>query len=198
MGEITDGAALLGDDIDYVNDLLYQDIWSFFQDNIDWNGHAQVPGAADEGLRLLYREARLLDSRHYEEWLALFVPQCVYWVPLNDVVGDPRIEPAIHFDDHRRLLDRVALIRTGHLHAQTPPSRTSRVVSNVEFRTSNDETTDIHSCVTIHEVRRGRSQLYVGRQYHRLVHRDDGWQIKYRVLVLLDRDVAQGNITFIL
>jgi hypothetical protein len=31
-----------------------------------------------------------------------------------------------------------------------------------------------------------------------LTRHGDGWRIKYRVLVLLDRDVAQGNITFIL
>jgi 3-phenylpropionate/cinnamic acid dioxygenase small subunit len=198
MGELTEVAALLVDDIDYVDNALYEDVWNFFQENVDWTGQAQVSEAAGEGTRLLHREARLLDARHYEEWLGLFVPHCVYWVPRNDEVGDPRIEPAIHFDDHRRLADRIALIRTGHLHAQTPPSRTCRVVSNVECRASDGQTMDIHSCLTIHEERRGRSQLYVGRQFHRVTRRGGSWQIKYRVLVLLDRDAAQGNITFIL
>jgi 3-phenylpropionate/cinnamic acid dioxygenase small subunit len=140
----------LADDIDYVDDFLYEDVWRFFLDNVDWIGRAQSAEAAGEGAGLLHREARLLDARHYEEWLDLFVPRCVYWVPRNDVVGDPRVEPAIHFDDHRRLTDRIALIRTGHLHAQTPPSRTCRIISNVECRTSDDESMDVHSCVTIH------------------------------------------------
>lgn len=140
----------------------------------------------------------MLDAREYEGWLQLFSPRCIYWVPHRDVVGDPRVEPSLHFDDRRRMTDRVALLRTGYVHAQTPPSRTCRVVSNVECRAMEDGLVDAHSCLTLHEQRRGRKQLYVGRQYHRLERLQDGWRIKYRVLLLLDRDVSQGNTTFIL
>ncbi len=180
-----------------LDDTRYDDVLAFFGVNVNWSGAAVAtgdPGIAD----VVRREARALDARDYEGWLALFSPGCVYWVPRNDEVGDPRLEPSVHFDDYRRLADRVALIRTGHLHAQTPPSRTSRVLSEVECRQATADLADVHSSLIVHEQRRGRSQVYAGRQFHRLERTGQGWQIRYRVLLLVDRDVSQGNTTFIL
>jgi 3-phenylpropionate/cinnamic acid dioxygenase small subunit len=185
------------DDIGYVDDALYEDVVAFFRSNIDWSGPADRLGRPDAAAAIL-RESRVLDARDYETWLSLFTDQCIYWVPLNAEVGDPRVEPAVHFDDHRRLADRVDLLRTGHLHAQIPPSQTCRVVSNIECRSSDNGEVDVHSILIVHEQRRGRTQLYVGRQFHRLEQSDDLWRIKYRVLLLVDRDVSQGNTTFIL
>ncbi len=186
----------LSGEVPYVDDELYDDVWAFLRANVGWAGVA-VDTPAD-ALGLVSREARVLDAREYETWLMLFALRCIYWVPHHDVVGDPRVEPSLHFDDRRRMGDRVALLRTGYVHAQTPPSRTCRVVSNFECRAVDDDLVDVHSCLMVHEQRRGRKQLYVGRQFHRLERRQDEWKIRYRVLLLLDRDASQGNTTFIL
>lgn len=192
---MTDPFALL-EDAPYVDDELYDDVLAFFRANADWAGPAVDCPA--EASATVTREARVLDAREYELWLTLFAPRCVYWAPHHDVVGDPRVEPSLHFDDRRRMGDRVALLRTGYLHAQTPPSRTCRVVSNLECRDAGDDMVDVHSCLTVHEQRRERKQLYIGRQFHRLERFHDAWKIRYRVLLLTDRDVSQGNTTFIL
>ena len=34
--------------------------------------------------RFLFHEARLLDERRFDDWLALFAPDGWYWVPLED------------------------------------------------------------------------------------------------------------------
>jgi 3-phenylpropionate/cinnamic acid dioxygenase small subunit len=192
------GSASLSEEVPYVDDGLYDDVLAFLRLNVGWAGVAVDHPA--EALALVIREARVLDARDYETWLALFGPRCVYWVPHHEVVGDPRVEPSLHFDDRRRMGDRVALLRTGYVHAQTPPSRTCRVVSNLECRDvdGDGDLVDVHSCLTVHEQRRERKQLYVGRQFHRLERLENEWRIRYRVLLLLDRDVSQGNTTFIL
>ncbi|HXW78075.1 MAG TPA: aromatic-ring-hydroxylating dioxygenase subunit beta [Acidimicrobiales bacterium] len=192
---MTDYLSLL-EEVPYVDDDLYDDVLAFFRANVAWAGPA-VDGPA-EVLAAVSREARVLDAREYETWLTLYAPTCIYWVPHHDIVGDPRVEPSLHFDDRRRMGDRVALLRTGYLHAQTPPSRTCRVVSNLECRDVGADVADVHSCLTVHEQRRDRKQLYVGRQFHRLERAQGEWKIRYRVLLLLDRDVSQGNTTFIL
>lgn len=185
------------DDIGYVDDALYQEIISFADSVLDYHGFTSTISDSLPAQTVL-REARLLDSRHYDLWLEQYASQCAYWVPGKAAVGDPRTEPTIHFDDHRRLADRVALIQTGFLHAQTPPSRTCRMVTNIEQLSDSVEHVDIASCLTIHEYRRGSSHSYIGRQWHRLVQHNEQWQIRFRLLLLLDRDAAQGNITFIL
>jgi 3-phenylpropionate/cinnamic acid dioxygenase small subunit len=180
-----------------IDDALYDDVWAFFEANAGWSGTA-AELRDERAAAMVLQEARALDARDYEAWLSLYGPRSIYWIPLNDQVGDPRSEPAIHFDDHRRLADRVALIRTGFLHAQTPPSKTTRVVSNLEARVSDDRIADIHSCLVVHEQRLGHRQTYVGRQIHRLERLGERWSIRYRVALLVDRDVSQGNTTFIL
>ena len=37
----------------------------------------------------LYREARLMDEHAYDEWLALWTDDALYWVPCNEDDIDP-------------------------------------------------------------------------------------------------------------
>jgi benzoate/toluate 1,2-dioxygenase beta subunit len=97
----------------YVSDTLYRELIASFT---DWQDDARVvddSAVRDEFRRLLEREARLLDQLRYDDWLAMYTPECVYWVPSTPNAGDPRREIAIMFDDRRRLEDRVYRLRTG-------------------------------------------------------------------------------------
>ena len=60
----------------------------------------------DEFRRLMEREARLLDQLRYDDWLAMYTAECIYWVPSTPGAGDPRREISVMFDDRRRLEDR--------------------------------------------------------------------------------------------
>ena len=40
--------------------------------------------SAADAAAFLYREARLLDERRYDEWLALFTEDGLYWAPTED------------------------------------------------------------------------------------------------------------------
>ena len=91
----------------YVSDALYRDLVANFS---EWQDDARAVtdvAVRDEFRRLLEREARLLDQLRYDEWLAMYAPECVYWVPSTPSGGDPRREIAIMFDDRRRLEDRI-------------------------------------------------------------------------------------------
>ena len=63
----------------------------------------------------LYREARSLDERRFEDWLELFTADGLYWLPMDDGV-DPTLEPSILFADANERAQRVYQI----LH-HTPP-----------------------------------------------------------------------------
>src|SRR5947199_9835337 len=53
---------------------------------------------------VLVHEARLLDDRHFEEWMARFTDDGIYWVPV-DLDGDPRTPVSYYLDDKRRTSD---------------------------------------------------------------------------------------------
>ena len=96
----------------YISDALYRDLIADFS---EWQDDALAVTdvfVRDEFRQLLEREARLLDQLRYDEWLAMYAPECVYWVPSTPNRGDPRREIAIMFDDRRRL--EIAFITHAH------------------------------------------------------------------------------------
>src|SRR4029077_3408202 len=138
----------------YVNDALYQELVESFS---DWQRDELAIHDASERDRfrmLIEREARLLDQLRFDEWLAMYAPECIYWVPGTPEAGDPRREISISFDDRRRMEDRIYRLRTGYAWSQAPKSRTVLMVSNVEvFRTKQDGARMVRSNYLISEFR---------------------------------------------
>ena len=67
---------------------------------------------------VLYREARLLDEGHFEDWLQLLAPDVVYRAPVIADVAATEPPPAglqlMYFDDTLPILQvRVGKMRTG-------------------------------------------------------------------------------------
>jgi 3-phenylpropionate/cinnamic acid dioxygenase small subunit len=186
-------------DSHYVDDDFYSDLAANFS---NWQRDERL--VADPVLReqcraLLDREARLLDERRFEDWLRLFAPECLYWVPGTPNGGDPRKEVAISFDDRRQLEGRVYRLRTGYAWSQVPPSRTARLVSNVEvFATDRDAVRMVRSNFLISEFRAGETRVLSGWYVHRLARGGDAWQILVKQVNLIDCDQNLRNPSLIL
>src|SRR5262249_62017749 len=104
----------------YVNERLYQSLVTSFT---DWQRDELAilqPDERDRFRMLLEREARLLDQLRFDEWLAMYAAECIYWVPGTPDAGDPRKEIAISFDDRRRMEDRIYRLPTASAAAQAP------------------------------------------------------------------------------
>src|SRR5579859_7291874 len=90
-------------------------------------------GLLREVERFIYREARLADELDYDAWESLWTDDAVYWVPANGDDIDPELQVSIIFDNRARIATRLRQLQTGKRHAQTPPSRLRRLVSNIEL-----------------------------------------------------------------
>jgi 3-phenylpropionate/cinnamic acid dioxygenase small subunit len=148
--------------------------------------------------RFLYREARLMDENAYAEWLALWAPDALYWIPCGPDGSDPMRQVATVYDDRKRLEARVKRLLSGNAHAQAPPSQLCRVVSNIEIMESNDGIITTNSNFVLGEVRRGRQDVFIGRSTHRLRTVNDDFQITFKKVVLVNRDEYIDNLTFLL
>ncbi|MBX6318288.1 aromatic-ring-hydroxylating dioxygenase subunit beta [Pigmentiphaga sp.] len=71
----------------------------------------------------LYREARLLDTQRFEEWLDLFTDDALYWAPAGRDDIDPTRHVSIIHDDKAAMGRRVKRLRSGFAFAQEPASR---------------------------------------------------------------------------
>jgi 3-phenylpropionate/cinnamic acid dioxygenase small subunit len=146
---------------------------------------------------ILYREARILDDRRYPEWLEMLGEDATYWIPCNGDGNDPGREVSLVFDDLPRLRDRVARLGSGVAHAQSPPSKTKRLISNVEIENSAPNAATVVSGFILYELRRGKERLFAGRYEHRLGLIDGHWKITNKKVILVNNDEVIDNLTFI-
>lgn len=93
----------------------------------------------EEVQRFLYAEARALDDREWDAWLACYAPQATFHMPAWDdddlLTENPQTEISlIYYGSKQGLEDRVFRIRTERSSATSlPEPRTSHNVSNVEI-----------------------------------------------------------------
>ena len=86
----------------------------------------------------LYKEARLLDDRDWDNWLGMYAENATYWMPAWDDDGnlteDPQSEISlIYYARRAGLEDRVFRIRTERSSATIPDTRTNHMLSNIEI-----------------------------------------------------------------
>jgi len=183
----------------YVNDALYRELIADFTDWQDDTRTVTDAAVRDEFRRLVEREGRLLDQLRYDDWLAMYAAECVYWVPSTADAGDPRREIAVMFDDRRRLEDRIYRLRTGFAWSQAPQSRTVRLITNVEvFAAVRDDARMLRSNFLISEFWDKETRTLTGWAGHRVVRSSDGWKIAAKQVNLLECDQAIRNLSIIL
>ncbi len=87
--------------------------------------------------RLIFREARLLDTGEWADWVAMYSEDAVFWVPawLDEytTTSDPRTQVSLLYHDARRgLEERIARIESRKSITAPPLPRTVHQISNLE------------------------------------------------------------------
>ncbi|MGE0736426.1 MAG: 3-phenylpropionate/cinnamic acid dioxygenase subunit beta [Alphaproteobacteria bacterium] len=141
--------------------------------------------------QFLFYEARLLDEARYDDWLTLLTEDVRYWMPIRETQDTlltgvrSNTEMAMFDDDKPFLRARIQRLHTGLAHAETPPSRTRRFISNIEIAARKDGDIDAHCNLLVHQTRLERTAAsYVGRREDILTPHENSWRIKYRKIVL--------------
>ncbi|AFJ46908.1 benzoate 1,2-dioxygenase small subunit [Shimwellia blattae] len=98
--------------------------------------------------QFLYREARLLDDRDWDNWLNCYHPEAVYWMPAwtdhDQLTRDPQREISlIYYGCRDGLEDRVYRIKTERSAASTPEPRTTHMLSNIELLGQEGDTVTV-------------------------------------------------------
>ena len=149
----------------------------------------------------LYREADLLDGWRLDEWLALLTPDAIYEVPPNDRPGSSSEDTLfIIADDMDRIRARVKRLQSHEAHAESPHSRTRRMIHNVQAAENGDGTIKASANFVVYRFRRNAAtREYVGRYEFRLKREGGGFKIASRRAVLDSEELgALGSVSFIL
>jgi benzoate/toluate 1,2-dioxygenase beta subunit len=145
----------------------------------------------------LYREARLLDERRFEEWRDLFAADGVYWVPARAGQTDPLHEVSIFYDDPAMMAARIRRLRHPRIHAETPESRAVRSVGNIEVLPPAEAgLVEARSVLAMTEFRAGRQTAYHGRVAWRLVPAAEGdFRIRLKRVDLVNAEGMHQGMT---
>jgi len=148
----------------------------------------------------LYYEAALLDEWRLPEWLELLTEDASYYVPSTDTPeGDHRTTLFLIADDAVRLRSRVKQLMGKSAHAETPRSRTRRLLSNVRIREIEGENIYVTANFVVYRMRYELVDTYVGRYEYKLVQRDGTFRIRERRAILdLEALRPHGKVSIIL
>ena len=163
---------------------------------------ASAKDARYEDVRdFLFHEAALLDEWRLEEWEALLTDDAAYYVPPNDrPEGDHRDTLFTIADDRERIRQRVIRVLDPSCHAEHPPSRTRRLISNIRIiGRDGDEVTVAANFVCYRFRRNERIREYVGAYRYRLQCTGDSFLIRERRVLIDAHELGSlGSVSFIL
>jgi 3-phenylpropionate/cinnamic acid dioxygenase small subunit len=167
--------------------------------------------------RFVYREARLLDERRFREWLELLTEDIHYWMGQRatlyqkisksiKILDHDRYDEndlptpgglALYDEDHDTLSRRIARLETGVAWSEDPPSRTRRIISNIEIEPggARDET-NVHANFIVYKNRGETEQdFFVGTRHDVLRRVDGSLKIARREIVLDQTVLLAKNIS---
>jgi p-cumate 2,3-dioxygenase beta subunit len=150
---------------------------------------------------LFYYEAELLDGWKLDMWLKLLTDDAVYYVPPNDKPdADHRYTLFTIADDIVRLRERIIRLKDPNCHAEYPPSRTRRFITNVRITAIEGDIVSASANFSIHRFRRGGThQEFVGQYRHTLKRQHGMLKIAERRAILDAEELgALGSVSFIL
>lgn len=145
--------------------------------------------------QFVLHETRLLNAGDHEAWLALFLPEGRYWVPLSgSSQPDSTLHASLADEDHFLLSTRIRRLRSSAAHSLQPGVCSLHVVQQPEVVDPVDGDSCLHTPFVYTETGGGRTLRLAGIWRHRLRATPDGLRIVQKRVDLLDADAAHEII----
>ena len=144
----------------------------------------------------LYREARYLDDKQWDDWLEMYARDASFWMPAWDdrdqLVENPQTDISlIWYANRSGLEDRVFRIRTERSSATVPDTRTSHNISNIEIVSLCEGSCQVRFNWHTLSFRYKTTDSYFGTSFYTLDLRGEQPQIKAKKVVLKNDYVRQ-------
>lgn len=146
--------------------------------------------------QFLYRQADLLDAKRWKDWIDLFTPDGVYWMPPDASYKTWDGQPAIFAEDRNLMTVRMKRVLHPDAWSQRPLWGTNHVVSNVVIdKAAKNGDLVVRSRFHMMEMRRDDIRHFAGQYTHHLKKTRGGYRIK---LQRVDMTNAQAAYDYVL
>ena len=142
----------------------------------------------------LYHEARLLDEGRFSDWLELWMPDGIYWMPLDYQQTDPDLVTSLMYEDMFMLKLRVERLNGARTFSQKPKSRCSHVLQRPWIDEIDNSQCTTTTSMHYVETRQDDQILLAITATHKLVLHEGNLRIANKRVDLLNCDAAFGSI----
>jgi len=150
--------------------------------------------------RFVRHEARLIDEKRLDEWLALFTDDGRYWVPAAPGQADPLLHNSLAYEDKLLLELRIERLKSPRAYSQRPPSRCLHVLQEPEAERLDPARGEFvtRTPFLYTETRGDESQRYAATAWHTLAWVDGRLRIRMKRVDILNCDAALPSIQLFL
>jgi 3-phenylpropionate/cinnamic acid dioxygenase small subunit len=147
-------------------------------------------------IEFVYREARLIDEKRFDEWYDLYADDCRYWMPL--MRGQP--QGAAHtslFDEDKLLLKlRIERLRNPKSYSQAHPSWCQHILQtpSIESRDLQMKIVVLRTPFVYLEYQADQQEVYAGVAWHHLRCGGEGIVITLKKIDLLNCEAALPSL----
>ena len=146
--------------------------------------------------QFLYRQADLLDSKRWRDYIDLFTADGIYWMPPDRSYKTWEGQPAIFAEDKNLMQVRMGRVLHPDAWSQRPLWETNHVVSNVSIRkVAKNGDVEVTSRFHMMELRRDDVRHFAGSYLHILKKIKNKYAIK---LQRVDMANAQAAYNYVL
>jgi 3-phenylpropionate/cinnamic acid dioxygenase small subunit len=149
---------------------------------------------------LVYREARLIDEKRFDEWYELYSEDALYWMPLTRDQPLGEAQTSLYYEDKLLLKVRIERLRHPNAFSQVQPSFSQHVLQQpgVESGEPGSGQCVLRTPFVYVEAQLDRQLMLVGVAYHHLLAVGGEWKIRMKQIELLNRDAALPSIELLL
>lgn len=147
---------------------------------------------------LVWREARLLDGKRYEEWDRLWAPDGRYVIPIDPETEDFEASLNMVYDDDRMRRMRIERLVSGYSISAVAAARTVRTVAGFVVVRSEEEAVELNSAQVLVGHKRGETFVLGADLTHRIVFEGGEPRIARKVIRLIDSQEAVRATGFLL
>jgi benzoate/toluate 1,2-dioxygenase subunit beta len=145
--------------------------------------------------QFLYRQADLLDSRKWQDWIDLFTADGIYWMPPDATYRTWDGQPAIFAEDRNLMTVRMKRVLHPDAWSQRPQWGTNHVVSNVVIdKAAKNGDLVVRSRFHMMELRRDDVRHFAGQYTHHLKKAKGGYRIKLQRVDMVNAQAAYDYV----
>ncbi len=148
----------------------------------------------------VYREARLLDEKRFDEWYELFTDDARYWMPLTRGQPFDDTHTSLFYEDKLLLKVRIERLRHANAFSQQQPSFCQHILQQPALEESDPETGRyvMRTPFLYVETQLDEQLMLAGVAHHHLVCHEGVLRIRLKKIELLNCEAALPSIQLLL